>query len=99
MFVAPFYWGCGGLGDLVVVGSGVRVRSRPNAKAPVLAVVNFAVLSRDDAASVRGWKAVQLPNGKPGFVAERFTRSAVGYRAYFTKVNGAWRLTAFIAGD
>jgi hypothetical protein len=99
MFVAPFSWGCGGLGDVVVMGRQVRVRSRGDIAAPVMALVSFAILQRGDAQAPRGWEPVRLPDGRNGFIAERFVRSAVGYRAYFTKADGRWRLAAFIAGN
>ena len=99
-FIAPFSSACGEPGEeVVVVGRDVRVRSRPRVTAPVLSLVSFAVLPRSDDPSVPGWQAVQLPNGKQGFIAARYVRSPIDYRAYFAKVNGFWKLVAFIAGD
>lgn len=99
-FVAPFSYGCGEPGeDVVVVGRGVHVRSSPRLTAPIVSSVSFAVLHRSDEVSPSNWQPVQLPDGRRGFIAARFVRSPIGYRAYFTKVNGVWRLAAFIGGD
>jgi hypothetical protein len=99
-FVAPFSFGCGEPGEeVVIVGRGVRVRSRPHSAAAVLSSVSFAILRVSDREWAPGWRPVQLPDGRQGFIAARFVRSPIDYRAYFTKVNGVWRLTAFIAGD
>jgi hypothetical protein len=99
-FVAPFSVGCGEPGEeVVVVGRHVRVRTRPQASAPVLSSVSFAILRTRDAVSSRSWQPVQLPDGRPGFIAARFVRSPIGYRAYFTKVDGLWRLVSFIGGN
>jgi len=100
MFVAPFTFGCGEGGeDIVVSASGVRVRSAPQSTASVLALVSYAILRVDPEASEAGWQAVRLPDGRRGFVAHRFVRSPIGYRAYFIKVNGVWKLSAFVGGD
>lgn len=46
----------------------------------------------------KGWQHIEY-HGRPAWVQATKTRSSVGYRACFTKVNGSWMLTAFIAGD
>jgi hypothetical protein len=99
-FVAPFSTACGEPGEeVVVVGRHVRVRARPEPTAPVQAEVSFVVLRMSDSGSDPNWQGVRLPDGRRGFIAARFVRSPIGYRAYFSKINGAWRLTAFIGGD
>jgi hypothetical protein len=40
-----------------------------------------------------------LPGGRRGFVHAAYARSPVDYRAYFTRVDGRWQLTLFLAGD
>jgi hypothetical protein len=100
LFVAPFSYQCGEPGeDVVVVGRDVRVRSQPQLTAPVLSLVSFAILRRSDDRWAPNWEAVQLPDGRHGFIAAQFVRSPIGYRAYFAKVNAVWKLVAFIGGD
>ena len=97
-FVAPYTFGCGeAFEDVVVIGSKVSVRAKPAASAPVVAVVDFAILRGHLDGSA--WAEVTLARGQKGFIAARFVRSPVGYRAFFEKVGGAWRLITFIAGD
>jgi hypothetical protein len=99
-FAAPFSIGCGEPGEeVVVVGRDVHVRSHPQAGAPILSTVSFAILRMNDGPSSRNWQPVQLPDGRRGFIAARFVRSPIGYRAYFTKVDGVWRLASFIGGN
>jgi hypothetical protein len=99
-FVAPFLLGCGEPGEeVVVVGRDVRVRSHPRPTAPVLSVVSFAILRQGDDRGTPNWEPVQLRDGRHGFIAARFVRSPIGYRAHFAKVNAVWKLVAFIGGD
>jgi len=85
---------------VAIVGRDVRVRAGPDAQAEVLATVAFAILARGEAdAPDAQWVAVTLPDGRAGFVAARYARSPVGRRATFEKVDGAWKITALVAGD
>ena len=45
------------------------------------------------------WVAVTLDDGLNGYVASGDVRSPVDYRACFTRIEGVWKLTAFVAGD
>ncbi len=48
----------------------------------------------------RPWIEVKLDDGTTGFVRTEDVRSAIDYRAIFNKGDdGAWKMTAFIAGD
>ena len=40
-----------------------------------------------------------LAGKKIGYVASRFVRSPIGYRAYFSRKDGRWQMLMFIAGD
>ena len=82
-----------------VVGERVRVRASAKSDSAVIAAVSYDIVQvlsnqRDAAAT-----AVRLPGGGTGFVASRFVRSPIGYRAIFQKTDGEWRLRAFVAGD
>jgi hypothetical protein len=99
-FVAPFSDGCGEPGDdVVVIAQSVRVRTTPSVTARDLTSVSFAILKTGAAAPTDGWQQVLLPNGTAGYVSARYLRRPLGYRAHIAKVNGVWRLAAFIAGN
>ena len=42
---------------------------------------------------------VKLANGREGYVREEFLSLVIAFRAYFEKKNGAWVMTALVAGD
>ena len=100
-FRAPFWFGCADaeMREIIVVGTGVRARARPSAGARVLAVLSYAVLKGSAPSEPTAWAEVQLKDGRRAFIAGNYIRSPIGYRAYFSKVNGSWRLNTFIAGD
>ena len=97
----PFVYG-------VIVGRGVKVRREPSAASASLADLDFDVIKIKDwkqtpgstePASGRTWVAVELADGRAGFVASSYVRSRIGYRAGFAKRNGRWVLEFFAAGD
>jgi hypothetical protein len=83
---------------VAVVGAGVRLRRRPSVRAPVIASVSYAIVNvlgnLDDP-----WTEVRLADGRSGFMASRYLRSPIDYRAWFARKNGQWRMTIFLAGD
>ena len=107
-FSAPYYsaaWpeddGADPFEFVAVIGENIRVREKPNADSAVIAKVSFELVrveEQQDGASDE-WTKIKLSDGRKGFVASRFTGSPVGWRANFTKENGEWRMTAFVAGD
>ena len=91
---------------VAVLGTDVRVRSAPSLDSKILASLSFDIVRLSQAGRSRltpeqleAWSAVELKGGRTGYVASRYVRSSVGYRALFNKVNGRWRMTAFVAGD
>lgn len=84
-----------------VTGRDVHVRAAPDADAEILALLSYEAVCHPPSewASVDGWAPVRLRDGRTGWVAERFLRSPIDYRAIFEKKDGAWRLAIFIAGD
>jgi hypothetical protein len=88
---------------VAVIGSNVRVRAQPDLDSSTIATVNFAVLPLDAESTAKDWRdqawaAVKVA-GKKGYIATRFVRSSIDYRAQFTYSGGRWRLTFFLAGD
>lgn len=85
---------------VAVIGSDVRVRSQPNADAPVIAAMSFTILpvARSDA-EVEGWTAVRVEGKRTGYIASAFVRSPIDYRAIFRYESRQWRLVTLVAGD
>ena len=90
---------------VAVVGSQVTVRAAPSMTSAALASLSFAVVpvARDakqrPVTAAENWTSVRLNDGRTGYVANRYVRSPIDYRAIFARVDGAWRLIMFIAGD
>ena len=105
-FVAPYVFsrwpqGVDAFEHVAVVGEGVRIRTAPRADAEPARVGSFEILAlaRPPAEIPEDWTAVALPAARTGYVAARFVRSPIGYRASFSKQNGRWQMLLFIAGD
>lgn len=109
MFVAPYIFSrwpgpFSAFEHVAIVGARVRVRARPDPNSDTLAVLSFAVvpLARDTrltADEERQWTSVRLRDGRVGYVASRYARSAANYRAVFSRVGDGWQMVSFIAGD
>lgn len=88
-------------GHVAVLGRGVRVRAEPNLTSRVLTALSFDIvpLAPPYAGEDAEWTRIKLRDGRIGYIASRYVRLPVDYRALFNKVDGRWRMTAFIAGD
>jgi uncharacterized protein YgiM (DUF1202 family) len=84
---------------VAVLGTNVNVRSAPKLDSNVLARLSFDVVKLAGQGLGKDWTAIQLPDGRKGYIASRYVRSSVGYRGFLVRKNGAWRLTTFVAGD
>ena len=84
-----------------VVGSGVRLRAAPRTGARTVTTLDFAIvkLFPDEGPGAAGWRRVGLATGRTGYVASRYVRSPIDYRALFEFKDGRWWLVAFVAGD
>ena len=105
-FVAPYVFsrwpqGVDGFEHVAVVGDRVRIRTAPRPDAEAAAVSSFEILplARQSGDTPEEWTAVALAGKKIGYVASRFVRSPIGYRAYFSREDGRWQMLMFIAGD
>lgn len=81
-----------------IIEKDVAVRSRPEARAPVMQRLSYALVPAESLTGNTKWVKVKLPEG-PGFVPAASIRSPVDYRAAFEKVRGKWKLTALVAGE
>ena len=93
---------------VAVTGDNVRVRETPSTDAAVLATLSFVIIAFERTSSYgrtdvdpppTGWSRVRLASGRIGYIAERFTRHPIDYRAYFARRNGEWKIVTFIGGD
>jgi hypothetical protein len=85
---------------LVIIGSGVALRSAPRLDAPLLARLSYELVTADDPSRpITGWVRVRTETGQVGYVAEHLVRSPIDYRAGFAKRDGTWRLIYLVAGD
>jgi hypothetical protein len=83
-----------------IVAADVRARVTAKASAPTVATLSFTIVEQAESqAADESTVQIRLPGGKAAFVDRRFIRSPVDYRAVFTKTDGKWRMTAFLAGD
>jgi hypothetical protein len=83
-----------------VTGTNVRLRSAPSLDAPIVAAVSHAIVRVIEAAKPGGmWSRIQLGDGRTGYMWSDYVRSPAGYRALFNRIDGRWRMTAFVAGD
>ena len=106
-FVAPYVYSrwpeaIDAFGHVAIVGSGVRVRAQPSLDSAIVGRLSYAIvpiakgkLRSEDAE----WTRVEYVRGHTGFVASRYARSPVGYRAFFTRGAAGWKLVMFLAGD
>ena len=83
----------------VVIRPGAELRAEPDAASPMLAALDWDVVTVPEWDSDGGWQHVVLANGRSGYVRSDDLRSPIGYRAAFRRIDGSWRMTAFIAGD
>jgi hypothetical protein len=104
-FVAPYVFSrwpetLDAFEHIAVIGTDVRVRSQPNTAAPVITVASFAILPVDRRAEeTEQWIAVRVDGGRSGYIASRFARSPIDYRAIFREEGGQWKLVTLVAGD
>jgi hypothetical protein len=84
---------------VVTVRAGAVLRSAGRADAPVVCPLDYDILKVDDARPVKGWIQAARLDGPKGWVAEADVRSTGAERIIFGKQNGAWKITAWAAGD
>jgi hypothetical protein len=80
--------------------SNVRLRTAPRLDAPIAATMSYSIVRMLDIDAGGGqWPRVQLPNGRQGHVAKAYVRMPIDMRAVFNRIDGRWRMTAFVGGD
>ncbi len=87
--------------DMVfVVSDDAAVHAAMSTASPVMARLSYAVLRMDYSRDVdEGWLAVELPDGRVGYVTGPEFRMAVDHRALLRKRKGVCQIDVFVAGD
>ena len=85
---------------LAITGSRVRVRAAAGLDARIVTQVDFAIVrANPPKADLPGWRGIELPDGRTGFVSSRYVRGPIDRRALFQFHDGRWSLIAYVAGD
>jgi hypothetical protein len=82
-----------------VVGHNVRMRTGGNVAAPILGHLSYNAVEVHEWAEDAPYQSIKLPDGTMGFIATRYLRFLLDYRATFYKQDGKWVMTGFLAGD
>ena len=112
-FTAPYYY------DLfpdkydafthgVVIGTGVRMRTAPDLRAPVVKSVSYEIIEivgktatfETIGGEEHPWVQVKLLDGREGYIWGKFIGSPIDFRIGFSKqTDGSWLMHFFVAGD
>jgi len=93
---------------LVITAEDAPVRVKPNSRAEVIARLAYDIVRWDSSfgpvwETVSGeeyvWRKIVTPDGKRGYVSDKYARSPLDYRASFRKIDGKWKLVLMVAGD
>ncbi|HEY9695164.1 MAG TPA: SH3 domain-containing protein [Oculatellaceae cyanobacterium] len=105
--------GLSSISRVVVIGKNVSVRSQPQKNSAVVALLSNEVVEVDHQIKaqqvaqttfgesnnpINNWTPVILPQGRKGYVYNRFVYSPSEYQAVFGKIQGTWRLLAMPGG-
>lgn len=106
IFVAPYTFfaepppGLDVFEFVVVTGEGVAARAKGTTDSAVLARYSYEILPVDMMAESNDqWQGVKLPDGRTGYISQRYVASPVDHRAGFRKIDGQWKMIFFLAGD
>lgn len=105
VFIAPFVFAnwphrYPQLEYLAVITKKAILREKPLESSKAVETLSMEIVGRyDELPDPPGWRAVRTAKGNVGFLRNEDCRSPTDYRARFTKINGAWKLTSFSAGD
>ena len=83
----------------LVVAPGTALYAEDSNAGEVIARLEWDLVEALDGDEGQAWRHVRLADGREGYVIAHELRSPVDYRAGFERVDGRWRMGAFIAGD
>jgi hypothetical protein len=83
---------------LIVRDSNVVVHGSPGGDS-VLGALSFDIVRAKGPPTDSLWRAVELKDGRTGYVATRNVRSSVDYRIGLRKIGRRWMIAFFVRGD
>lgn len=112
-FTAPYHYGLfpdeyDAFTHGVVIGTGVRMRTAPDLRAPVVKSVSYEIIEivgeTATFETIGGeeypWVQVKLLDGREGYIWGKFIGSPIDFRAGFSEqADGSWLMHFFVAGD
>jgi hypothetical protein len=111
-FVAPYVYSkwpqdLDAFENAAIVSERAIVRALPNDTAQALGTLSYEIvparewvgLEENGAHGPHTWAHVRLGAARLGWVKGADVYSPVGYRAFFEKRNGAWKMVILVAGD
>jgi hypothetical protein len=103
--VMPWYF-AQELGDrdpfvtMIVVGEDVPIYAKPDNRSEAFGTVPWNLVTIEaDRESESAYTKVRTDDGRVGFVDSNALRHVLDYRLIASRLEGRWRITAFIAGD
>ena len=81
-----------------VIGTNVRVREGPGRSARIVTSVSHAIVRLHPSPQIE-WNAVELADGRRGYILSRYLYGPTRWRAFFSYDEGRWRMNTFVAGD
>jgi hypothetical protein len=94
------------LNQIIILGTNVNVRSEPNLNGAILTQVsNEILLPNPNGKSTfgpdpqMGWHAVTIPDGRTGFVNNRYVYFPLGYQLNMQPSPQGWKIVQIQAGD
>ena len=86
-------------GTMLAIQPGAALHAAPDTSSGVVAALDWDLLTVLQWEEGAAWQLVQLSDGRSGYVRTEALRSPVDYRAGFRRIDGSWRMIAFLAGD
>jgi hypothetical protein len=84
---------------IVVTKKETEIKAQPLASSSIIRSANYDILKLAKAQNSKGWHAIDLGEGKIGYLPKADGRSSIDYRVEFVKIANEWKLKYFIAGD
>lgn len=85
--------------NVAITGRDVSVRAAPSAEAAVIDTASHQTVPTVGSYRTDDWVYIGLDDGRAGYVHKSSVRSAIDYRARFSRRDGRWWLDVFVAGD
>lgn len=88
-----------------IIGSKVKVYSRPDPDAPILTRLSYDIVEVDYPGSIESndgefiWVKIKIPKGRSGYVRAKEIRSPSDKSAHFKKFKGKWVMYIFSGGE